>query len=81
MILEFDPQNAGKQKVQTLNTETYMAFRSAIPKPVTEDKHLRHILRFYLTRAMLKQGEEDIYILPKIKVGDHEFVADVLDAK
>ncbi|NQU31371.1 MAG: hypothetical protein HQ525_11960 [Anaerolineae bacterium] len=58
-------------------TETYMAFRSAIPKPVNEDAHLRHILRFYIIRAMQKRGEDNVYILPELKLKDKDIQVDV----
>lgn len=64
-------------KVKPGQTETYMAFRSAIPKPTKEDAHLRHILRFYIVRAMQKRGEEDVYVLPKLTVADKTIQADV----
>lgn len=58
-------------------TDTYMAFRSAIPKPANEEAHLRHILRFYMTRAMQKRGEQDIYVLPQVDVGGKTIRVDV----
>jgi len=64
-------------KVMPGQTETYMAFRSAIPKPADEEAHLRHILRFYLVRAMQKRGEQDIYVLPKLNVEDQTIQVDV----
>ncbi|NOY98120.1 MAG: hypothetical protein GXP40_02810 [Chloroflexi bacterium] len=64
-------------KVTPGQTETYMAFRNAIPKPADEDAHLRHILRFYVVRAMLKRGEQDVYVLPKLKLGDKTIQVDV----
>jgi hypothetical protein len=67
----------GIAKVLPGQTETYVAFRGAIPKPAAEDAHLRHILRFYVVRAMQKKGEQDVYVLPKITVGDQEIQVDV----
>ena len=64
-------------KVMSGQTETYMAFRSAIPKPANEDAHLRHILRFYIVRAMQKRGEENVYVLPKLTLGDKTIQVDV----
>ena len=58
-------------------TETYMAFRTAIPKPVDEDAHLRHILRFYIVRAMQKRGEQDVYVLPQLNLADKTIRVDV----
>lgn len=73
MEIKFDAQ----AKVNPSQTETYMIFRSAIPRPADEDAHLRHILRFYMARAMQKQGEQDIYILPQIEVGEKTIRIDV----
>ena len=67
----------GLTKVMSGQTETYMAFRSAIPKPADEDAHLRHILRFYLVRAMQKKGEQDVYVLPEINLGGETIQVDV----
>jgi hypothetical protein len=64
-------------KVMSGQTETYMAFRSAIPKPAVEDAHLRHILRFYIVRAMQKRGEENVYVLPKLTLGEKTIQVDV----
>jgi hypothetical protein len=73
--MELNPE--GLTKVMPGQTETYMAFRSAIPKPANEDAHLRHILRFYLVRAMLKRGEQDVYVLPKLNLEDQSIQVDV----
>jgi len=64
-------------KVKPSQTETYMAFRTAIPKPTDEDAHLRHILRFYVVRAMQKRGEENVYVLPQFNLGDETIRVDV----
>lgn len=73
MDLKFDAQ----AKVSPGQTETYMAFRSAIPKPANEEAHLRHILRFYMTRAMQKRGEQDIYVLPQLSIEEKTIRVDV----
>jgi len=73
MDLKLDAQ----AKVSPGQTETYMAFRSAIPKPANEEAHLRHILRFYMTRAMQKRGEQDIYVLPQLNAGGRTIRIDV----
>lgn len=73
MDIKFDAQ----AKVNPGQTETYMAFRSAIPKPANEEAHLRHILRFYMTRAMQKRGEQEIYVLPQLDVAGKTIRVDV----
>jgi hypothetical protein len=64
-------------KVTPAQTETYMTFRSTIPKPSDEEAHLRHILRFYIARALQKRGEQDIYILPQIDFDGKSLRVDV----
>ena len=78
MELKFEPQAIAQRKVQPGSLETYMNFRTTLPKPVDEDAHLRHILRFYISRAMQKRGEQDIYILPELKLGETSLHVDVL---
>lgn len=64
-------------KATSSQTETYVAFRTAFPKPTGEDAHLRHILRFYVVRAMQKRGEQDVYVLPKFNLADETIRVDV----
>jgi len=78
MELEFDLHTTSAPKVQPKKTETYAIFRGAIPKPPSEEEHLRHILRFYIARAMLKQEITEIYVLPEVEVGEHSFQVDLL---
>ncbi len=66
-----------QSRVSTSQTETYVAFRSSIPKPTGEEAHLRHILRFYMARAMQKRGEQDVYILPQLNVEGKSMCVDV----
>jgi hypothetical protein len=73
MDIKFDAQ----AKVPSGKTDTYMVFRTEIPKPPSEEAHLRHILRFYIARALLNRGEQDIYILPKLNVGGKQITVDV----
>lgn len=73
MEIKLDPQG----KVIPSQTETYMGFRSAIPKPSDEDLHLRHILRFYIARALQKRDEKDVYILPHIEISGKSLRVDV----
>jgi hypothetical protein len=73
MELKFESPN----RVSTSQTETYMGFRGAIPKPSSEDAHLRHILRFYMARAMQKRGEQDVFILPQLDMAGKKLHVDV----
>ena len=73
MEFKLEPQN----RVKASQTETYTAFRYAVPKPSNEDAHLRHILRFYMARAMLKRGEQEVYILPHVSLDGKAVRVDV----
>ena len=71
--------NNEKQKSINPNIlESYLSFRTAIPKPSNEEVHLRHILRFYIARSLFKMNIMDIYILPKIQVNGQTLVVDVV---
>ena len=78
MAIVFDPENNQSQRVQLNRIETYMAFRFEIPKPPNEEAHLRHILRYYVSRALLKQDKEFVYVLPEVMVDDQNIMIDVL---
>lgn len=65
-----DPQlntseNASK-RIDIGQMDSYMAFRSVMYKPSSETAHLRHILRFYIARALANRGANAIYILPEV---------------
>jgi hypothetical protein len=66
-----------ESKVLPGQTDSYMTFRMAIPKPSSEYAHLRHILRFYIARALQKRGEEEVYLLPTVTAGDKSLILDV----
>ena len=81
MELNFDPQTTTAYKVLPDKIETYVIFREFIPKPPREEEHLRHILRFYIARAMLKQEISEIFILPEIGVSGDTLQVDLLGIK
>jgi len=70
------PENEGKT-VTSPQMETYMTFRAAIPKPVSEEAHLRHILRFYVARALAKSGASSILVRPAVRCADQTLTVDV----
>lgn len=61
--------------------ETYVGFRTAVPKPAAEESHIRHILRFYVARSLLKSGFDDVYILPEIGLDEGSVTVDVAARK
>lgn len=73
MTIQISAQN----KVLPNHTETYATFRSYILKPPEEEAHLRHILRFYIARALLKRGETDVFVLPQVTLGEKQLRVDV----
>jgi len=81
MELVFDPQTTASYKVKADKIDTYVIFREFIPKPPREEEHLRHILRFYIARAMLKQEISEIFILPEIGVSGDTLQVDLLGIK
>jgi hypothetical protein len=68
-------ENAGKG-VTLAQMASYLAFRAVVPKPASEEAHLRHILRFYVARSLAKEGRS-VLILPVIAVGDRRLTVDV----
>lgn len=78
MDLIFNPEQYKHHKVNPSLVETYVNFRSQIPKPTHEDAHLRHILRFYIARAFLKTGAKDVYITPELQVDGQAISVDVM---
>ena len=81
MELSFDPQSTSASKVQPDKIDTYVTFREYIPKPPPEEEHIRHILRFYIARAMLKEEMEPIFILPNVNVDGEDLQVDLLGIK
>ena len=77
MAIELDTVGNKSRVIKLENMEDYVTFRTQIPKPTSEEAHLKHILRFYMARAFVKLGYENIFILPKIKVGEGEVTVDV----
>ena len=78
MAINFDAEAHEHVLVDHSQIETYVDFRMAIPKPPSEDAHLRHILRFYIARAFIKTGAEDVYILPELELEEQKVTVDVM---
>lgn len=78
MSINFDPESNNSQRVRLNRIETYVAFRTEIPKPSNEEAHLRHILRYYVSRALLKQDKDAVFVLPAVSVDAQSIFVDVL---
>ena len=78
MSINFDAEAHQHKLVDHSQIETYVDFRTSIPKPPSEDAHLRHILRFYIARAFIKTGAQDVYILPEFEVNGQNVTVDVM---
>ena len=57
---------------------SYHQFRQAVSKPIGEDRHARHIQRFYACRGLRKIGYPDIYVLPELTAGGDGLHPDVV---
>lgn len=78
MDIKFEREKFEHMRLDPDQIQSYIDYRAQIPKPPGEDAHLRHILRFYIARAFLKTGAEEVYILPEIAVGEQVFKVDVI---
>lgn len=78
MAINFDAEANESKLIQMARMDTYVNFRTTIPKPPGEDAHLRHILRFYVARALIKRGADEAYVLPEVSVDDEPVFIDVL---
>lgn len=78
MTIGFDPENNQSQRVKLNRIETYVAFRMEVPKPSHEEAHIRHILRYYVSRALLKKEKETVYVLPEVTLSGEAIPVDVL---
>jgi hypothetical protein len=76
METRLDLEDNGARRVTPAQLPTYLAFRTAVPKPAGEDAHLRHILRFYVARTLAKEAGE-AFVLPVVAIGDRRLTVDV----
>lgn len=81
MSIVFDAENNHTQKVKENSIDTYVNFRYQIPKPTHEDAHIKHILRYYVSRALLKQENDAVYTLPEVFYNEEKIHIDVLATK
>lgn len=81
MSIEFDAESNHSQMVKENWIDTYVNFRYQIPKPTHEDAHIKHILRYYVSRALLKQESDAVYTLPEVFYNQQKIQIDVLATK
>lgn len=77
MKIEMLYSDGSDNKVDASKLQSYVEFRGSIPKPSSEEAHLRHILRFYISRAFSKTEGAEVYVLPTLKLGDQKVQVDV----
>ena len=78
MAIIIDMDANAEKRIKMERMDTYVNFRTIIRKPPSEDAHLRHILRFYVARALIKRGAEEAYVLPDVSVDEEPVAVDVL---
>lgn len=57
---------------------SYLDMRLAAPKPVDEDRHARHIERFYACRGLRKVGYQELFVLPEVHIDGSALHPDVV---
>lgn len=77
MKLSLDREANQAKKADLAFLDSYVSFRAKIPKPTAEEAHIRHILRYYVTRSLLKSGYQDVYVLPEVVAGEQTLTVDV----
>ena len=77
MAVKIDFSGNESRVISLENMGDYAAFRTSIPKPTKEEAHLRHILRFYMARSFVKSGYKEVFILPRIRIGNEKVEVDV----
>jgi hypothetical protein len=77
MKLQLNKDNLSDKPIKDYQMESYVAFRSVVPKPTSEGPHLRHILRFYLARAFSKSGYTELHVLPEVLIDGEKVQVDV----
>jgi hypothetical protein len=77
MQVSLDADVNEAKRVKLGQMETYMGFRTQLPKPTQEDAHLRHILRFYTARSFAKSGYDNVFVLPEVALNGEQIEIDV----
>ena len=57
---------------------SYMEMRQAAPKPVDEERHARHIQRFYACRGLHRSGYHELFVLPTVTADGRAYHPDVV---
>ena len=66
------------QSLSESDLATYLEMRQAAPKPVAEERHARHIQRFYACRGLRRLGYTDLYVLPTVSSAGRTLHPDVV---
>lgn len=57
---------------------SYLLMRTVAPKPPDEDRHARHIQRFYACRGLRRLGYPELFVLPEVRADDTPLHPDVV---
>lgn len=57
---------------------SYLQMRQAAAKPVDEERHARHIQRFYACRGLSRMGYGELFVLPSVSSAGGPFHPDVV---
>lgn len=77
MTLSLNPEVNKTKEADLAFMDSYVSFRAKIPKPTAEEAHIRHILRYYVARSLLKSDYQDVYVLPEIDADEKSLTVDV----
>ncbi len=82
MKARLDPiKNAGNAAPPMSSMGSYIQFRMNMPRPTTEEVHIRHILRFYVARSFCNAGYQNVLVRPVVTVDGQDLVVDVAAEK
>jgi hypothetical protein len=56
---------------------SYLEMRLRAPKPPAEERHAKHIQRFYACRGLRRSGYQELYVLPEVAADGEAFHPDV----
>jgi hypothetical protein len=64
--------------LQDKDLGSYLTMRMTVPKPPAEERHARHIQRYYACRGLHKLGYTEIFVRPDVAAPSGPFHPDVV---